>query len=59
MKATVANFRARGATVSDPAGPSAFSKAVLANVTDNNGIRVELSELGPDSLQRKAMESWK
>src|SRR5712691_10708148 len=30
-----------------------------ANVTDLNGLRIELSELGPDSLQRKAMDSWK
>jgi hypothetical protein len=40
-------------------GPSAFSDAILANVTDPNGLRIELSELGPNSLQRKAMDSWK
>jgi catechol 2,3-dioxygenase-like lactoylglutathione lyase family enzyme len=55
----VALFRQRGATASDPRGPSAFSGAILANVTDPNGLRIELAELGPDSLQRKAMESWK
>jgi catechol 2,3-dioxygenase-like lactoylglutathione lyase family enzyme len=59
MKAAVAMFRQRGATATDPTGPSAFSKAILANVTDLNGLRIELAELGPDSLQRKAMESWK
>ena len=59
IKAAVAMFRQRGATASDPTGPSAFSKAMLANVTDPNGLRIELAELGPDSLQRKAMESWK
>jgi catechol 2,3-dioxygenase-like lactoylglutathione lyase family enzyme len=58
-KAAVAMFRQRGATATDPGGPSAFSKAILANVTDLNGLRVELAELTPDSLQRKAMESWK
>ncbi len=58
-RAAVAMFRQRGATATDPAGPSGFSKAILANVTDLNGLRIELSELGPDSLQRKAMASWK
>jgi catechol 2,3-dioxygenase-like lactoylglutathione lyase family enzyme len=59
IKAAVATFRQHGATASDPTGPSAFSKAMLANVTDLNGLRIELAELGPDSLQRKASESWK
>ena len=52
-------FRAGGATASDPGAPSAFSHARLANVTDLNGVRIELAELTPDSLQRKAMDSWK
>jgi catechol 2,3-dioxygenase-like lactoylglutathione lyase family enzyme len=52
-------FRAGGATASDATGPSAFSHARLANVTDLNGVRIELAELTPDSLQRKASESWK
>jgi catechol 2,3-dioxygenase-like lactoylglutathione lyase family enzyme len=59
IKAAVALFKQRGATATDPGAPSAFSHAVLANVTDLNGVRIELAELGPDSLQRKAMESWK
>lgn len=59
IKSAVAMFRQRGATASDPTGPSAFSKAMLANVIDLNGLRIELAELGPDSLQRKAMESFK
>ncbi len=59
IEAAVAEFRRRGATSSDPTGPSAFSRARLANVTDLNGIRVELAELGPESLQRKAIEAWK
>ena len=58
-KNAVTMFRQRGAMASDPTGPSAFSKAILANVTDLNGLRIELSELGPESLQRKAMEAWK
>jgi catechol 2,3-dioxygenase-like lactoylglutathione lyase family enzyme len=59
MKTAVAAFRARGATVADPGPPSGFSKAILSNVTDPNGQRIELAELTPDSLQRKAAESWK
>ena len=52
-------FRAGGATASDAGAPSAFSHARLANVTDLNGVRIELAELTPDSLQRKASDSWK
>jgi catechol 2,3-dioxygenase-like lactoylglutathione lyase family enzyme len=59
MPEAVAFFRKNGATASDPGGPSGFSKAILANVTDPNGVRIELAELTPDSLQRKAMDSWK
>jgi catechol 2,3-dioxygenase-like lactoylglutathione lyase family enzyme len=59
IRTTVAAFKQRGATASEPGPPSGFSHAILANVTDLNGLRIELGELGPDSLQRKAMESWK
>ena len=59
IKAAVAFFKQRGATATEPGPPSGFSHAILANVTDLNGLRIELAELGPDSLQRKAMESWK
>ena len=52
-------FRSGGATASEPGAPSAFSRARLANVTDLNGLRIELAELTPDSLQRKAIDSWK
>ena len=59
ISAAVAFFKQRGAMATDPGAPSAFSHAILANVTDLNGLRIELAELGPDSLQRKAMDSWK
>jgi catechol 2,3-dioxygenase-like lactoylglutathione lyase family enzyme len=59
IKAAVALFKQRGATATDPGAPSGFSHAILANVTDLNGLRIELAELGPESLQRKAMDSWK
>ena len=59
IKAAVAFFKQRGAMATEPGAPSAFSHAILAHVTDLNGLRIELAELGPDSLQRKAMDSWK
>jgi catechol 2,3-dioxygenase-like lactoylglutathione lyase family enzyme len=59
IKNTVAMFKQRGATATEPGAPSAFSHAILANVTDLNGLRIELAEMGPESLQRKAMDSWK
>ena len=59
IKAAVALFKQHGATATDPGAPSGFSHAILANVTDLNGLRIELAELGPESLQRKAMDSWK
>ena len=55
----VAFFKAHGAMATEPGAPSAFSKARLANVTEANGLRIELAELGPESLQRKASEAWK
>lgn len=58
MKAAVARLRQQGATVTDP-NVSGNTKAILANVTDPFGNRTELGELTPDSLHRKAIESWK
>ena len=61
MKAAVAMFRQRGATVSDPADkPSAFSGGFLANVTDpNSGGRIELSYPPAEGKLRKATDEWK
>jgi catechol 2,3-dioxygenase-like lactoylglutathione lyase family enzyme len=59
IKSAVSFFKEHGAMATEPGAPSAFSHAILANVTDLNGLRIELAELGPESLQRKAMESWK
>ena len=41
------------------AGLTQPSNVKSANVFDPNGIRLELNELLPDSLTKKAMESWK
>jgi catechol 2,3-dioxygenase-like lactoylglutathione lyase family enzyme len=60
IKAAVATFRQRGATVSDPADkPSAFSGGFLANVTDpNSGGRIELSYQPTDGKLRRASDAW-
>ena len=55
---TVAQFRQAGAMVTD-ARPSANSGSILANITDPNGIRIEVNEQPAGSLMRKAMEGWR
>jgi catechol 2,3-dioxygenase-like lactoylglutathione lyase family enzyme len=55
--ATVARLRRSGIKVGDLA--AGHSGAPLTNVFDSEGIRSELLELGPASLQRKAMNAWK
>jgi catechol 2,3-dioxygenase-like lactoylglutathione lyase family enzyme len=57
MGAATAMFRQRGANVSETRVSG--TKAILSNVTDLNGIRMELAELPPESLHRQAMERWK
>src|SRR5205814_1240027 len=68
VAAAVARFRraglaipARGAmtplTVSDP-GVAQPSNVKNANIYDPNGLRLELNELIPESLTRKATEAW-
>jgi len=57
LHAAVATLRQRGVKVDDPR--TGASKAPLTNVTDPNGVRVEMLEFAPDSLQRKAIDSWK
>ncbi len=57
VKDAMAMYKARGANVI-PGNPSA-TKAVLANVADPNGIRMEMTELPPESLHRQAMNRWK
>jgi catechol 2,3-dioxygenase-like lactoylglutathione lyase family enzyme len=58
IQTTIARIRQAGGTVADSrvSGPT---KALLSNVVDPNGIRLELIELTPDSLHKKAEESWK
>jgi len=58
IKKTIAQLRAAGGTAEDfrVSGPT---KALLSNIRDPNDIRMELIELTPDSLHKKAEESWK
>jgi catechol 2,3-dioxygenase-like lactoylglutathione lyase family enzyme len=69
LNATIAKLREAGLEsaprnstvpnrVTEP-GITRPSNVKSANVFDPNGIRLELNELLPDSLTRKAMESWK
>jgi len=56
--ATVARLRQLGATATDVRS-SAQTGSRLSNVTDPDGIRLELNEQPAQSLMMKAMESWK
>ena len=60
IKATAVQLRQRGLTVSEPGAPSAFTGGILANVTDPDYGRIELTEQPADGGKlRKATESWK
>jgi len=58
IKDAVTTFRQRGVTVSD-VNKSGNTNALLANITDPYMGRIELAELTPDSLHRKALDAWK
>ena len=49
-------FKKRGVNVGEIR--QSDTGAVLNNITDPNGIRIELAELGPQSMHRKAMDRW-
>ncbi len=57
MPAAVAMFKERGAAVGETVNSA--TKAVLNNIIDPNGVRMELLELPPDSLHRQAMDRWR
>ena len=56
MVAATTMFAKRGANISDTRVGS--TKAILSNISDPNGIRIELLEVPPDSLTWKAMQCW-
>jgi catechol 2,3-dioxygenase-like lactoylglutathione lyase family enzyme len=57
LNAEVAALRQQSVRVDDPR--TGTTKAPLTNVTDPNGIRLELLDLAPGSMQRKAIDGWK
>jgi len=57
LEASVANLRGRGITVADPT--VGVSKARVARITDADGIPIEVMQMGPDSMQRQAIEAWR
>ncbi len=54
MGAATSMFKQRGAEVSEIRNSG--TKAILSNITELNGLRIELAELPPESLHRQAME---
>ena len=57
LNAEVAALRQQGVKVDDPR--TGTTKAPLTNVIDPNGIRLELLDIAPGSMQRKAIDGWK
>jgi catechol 2,3-dioxygenase-like lactoylglutathione lyase family enzyme len=57
MAAATAMFKERGAAVGETINSG--TKAILSNIVDPNGIRMEMAELPPESLHRQAMERWR
>ncbi len=53
MESVKAMFEGRGASAS--ATRRGSTQAILSNITDPQGVRIELSEYPPDSLQGKAL----
>jgi len=58
VKATIEALRQKGVKVEDPQ-PGLRMKALSTDVIDPDGLRLELLEFTPDSLQRKAIDSWR
>jgi len=57
VEAVARMFEQAGAEVADVRNSS--TGAILSNVMDLNGVRIELAELPPESDHRKAMNRWR
>jgi len=57
LAASVANLREHSITVADPT--VGVSKARVARITDVDGVPIEVMQMGPDSMQRQAIEAWR
>ncbi len=55
--AAATRLRERGLTVGTPRQGATGS--IIVTVTDPDGTRIELSELGPESRARQATEAWR
>jgi catechol 2,3-dioxygenase-like lactoylglutathione lyase family enzyme len=56
LTATVTALRSHGVQVNDPRTGS--TKTSITNVTDPNGVRLELVDFLPGSLPKKAIDEW-
>ena len=57
VKAATSALRQRGVKIDDPRVGRTIS--FITSVTDPAGIRMELSEIGPESMLGKAIASWR
>jgi catechol 2,3-dioxygenase-like lactoylglutathione lyase family enzyme len=57
LAATAAALKQRGVTIEQPRAARADS--MVANATGPGGIRIEIFQFGPESLQGQAIRSWK
>ena len=58
LKSSIPRFKEGGLIVRDPS-TSVRTTAVISQAEGISGLRFELLEFGPDSLQRKVMSEWK
>jgi catechol 2,3-dioxygenase-like lactoylglutathione lyase family enzyme len=57
VKSATANLRQRGVKIDDPRVGRTIS--FITSVTDPAGVRMELSEIGPESMLGKAIAGWR
>jgi lactoylglutathione lyase len=57
IQGMVARLRANGVTVADPGLTPANARFI--RLRDPGGFQIEVMEFGAESMQRKAMDSWK
>jgi catechol 2,3-dioxygenase-like lactoylglutathione lyase family enzyme len=57
VAASAASLRAQGVAVDDPT--VGVSKSRVARIKDADGLQIEVMQMGPDSLQRQAIDAWK
>ena len=57
LKSATTNLRQRGVTIDDPRVGRTIS--FITSVTDPAGVRMELSEIGPESMLGKAIAAWR